>query len=207
MAVLPSAKEGGRHADSDRLRDPHTRQRTLSRRDRRARRIGWAADFPGQPQRSAGPAQSGGQNSTSASELRWRPRSAPRSPKSSVSAQSWQRSAIVAIVGNVSRFPSKAHYFASSEEAWRRSRPQAGRWSDTGSRLPATAASTRSHAHDRRVPGSQRSHARRGVPSEEAETEGKSRREAMRCLHPRRVSDAVYGALVADSGRASLAPA
>jgi hypothetical protein len=144
--------------------DPHTRQRTLSRRDRRARRIGWAADFPGQPQRSAGPAQSGGQNSTSASELRWRPRSAPRSPKSSVSAQSWQRSAIVAIVGNVSRFPSKAH-FASSEEAWHRSRPQAGRWSDTGSRLPATAASTRSHAHDRRVPGSQRSHARRGVPS------------------------------------------
>jgi transposase len=37
-------------------------------------------------------------------------------------------------------------------------------------------------------------------------TEGKSRREAMRCLK-RRVSDAVYGALVADSGRASLAPA
>jgi transposase len=34
----------------------------------------------------------------------------------------------------------------------------------------------------------------------------KSRREAMRCLK-RRVSDAVYGALVADSGRASLAPA
>jgi transposase len=50
---------------------------------------------------------------------------------------------IVAIVGNVSRFPSKAH-FASSEEAWHRSRPQAGRWSDTGSRLPGTAASTRS---------------------------------------------------------------
>jgi transposase len=34
----------------------------------------------------------------------------------------------------------------------------------------------------------------------------KSRREAMRCLK-RRVSDAVYGALVADSGRASLASA
>jgi hypothetical protein len=63
---------------------------------------------------------------------------------------------IVGIVGDVSRFPSKAH-FASSEEAWRRSRLPAARWSGTGSRLPATAVSTRSHAHDRRLPGSQRS--------------------------------------------------
>ena len=36
--------------------------------------------------------------------------------------------------------------------------------------------------------------------------EGESRREAMRCLK-RRVSDAVYGALVADSESASLASA
>src|SRR5215207_9985198 len=73
---------------------------------------------------------------------------------------------ILGIVGDVSRFPSKAH-FASSEQAWRRSKLAVARWSGTGSRLPATALSTRSHAHDRSLPGSQRS-SRPSVSSEEA---------------------------------------
>lgn len=50
---------------------------------------------------------------------------------------------LAGIVGDVARFPSKAH-FASSEQGSPRSRPQAARWSGTGSRSPATAASTRS---------------------------------------------------------------
>jgi hypothetical protein len=73
---------------------------------------------------------------------------------------------ILGIVGDVSRFPSKAH-FASSEQAWRRSKLPVAKWSGTSSRLPATALSTRSHAHDRCLPGSKRS-SRPSVSSEEA---------------------------------------
>ena len=50
---------------------------------------------------------------------------------------------ILGIVGDVSRFPSKAH-FAFYAQAWRRSKLPAARWSGTSSRLPGTAASTRS---------------------------------------------------------------
>jgi hypothetical protein len=48
---------------------------------------------------------------------------------------------IVGAVGNVARFPSKAH-FASSTPARRRWRPPAAMWCATGSRWPATAGST-----------------------------------------------------------------
>ncbi len=51
-----------------------------------------------------------------------------------------------------------------------------------------------------------RSDPRGGAYHRKKPAEGKSRKEAMRCLK-RRVSDAVYRALIADSGRASLAPA
>jgi transposase len=50
---------------------------------------------------------------------------------------------ILGIVGDVSRFPSKAH-FAFYAQAWRRWKLPAARWSGTSSRLPGTAASTRS---------------------------------------------------------------
>jgi transposase len=49
-------------------------------------------------------------------------------------------------------------------------------------------------------------HMRGGAYHRKKLAEGKSRREAMRCLK-RRISDAVYGALVADSGRVSVASA
>ena len=110
---------------------------------------------------------------------------------------------IVGIVGDVSRFPSKAHFAsyagvapieASSGEVVRH------RLSLAGNRhlnqvmhmiavCQARSDSTRGGAYHRKKLA-----------------EGKSRREAMRCLK-RRVSDAVYGALVADSRRASLAAA
>ena len=53
--------------------------------------------------------------------------------------------------------------------------------------------------------GQARSDPRGGAYHRKKLAEGKSRREAMRCLK-RRVWDAVFGALVADSARASLAP-
>ncbi len=51
-----------------------------------------------------------------------------------------------------------------------------------------------------------RSDPRGGAYHRKKLAEGKLRREAMRCLK-RRVSDAVFGALVTDSGGASPAPA
>jgi transposase len=50
-----------------------------------------------------------------------------------------------------------------------------------------------------------RSDTRGGAYHRKKLAEGKSRREAMRCLK-RRISDAVYKVLIADSARASLAP-
>jgi hypothetical protein len=58
---------------------------------------------------------------------------------------------------------------------------------------------------NRRLPSPQRS-SRQGLLPEKKLAEGKSRREAMRCLK-RRVSDAVFKALVTDSVGTSLAVA
>jgi transposase len=110
---------------------------------------------------------------------------------------------IVGIVGNVSRFPSKAHYFASYAGV-----------------APIEASSGEVVRHRLSLAGNRRlnqvmhmvavcqarSGARGRAYYRKKMAEGKSNREAMRCLK-RRVSDAVYGALLADSGRASLAPA
>jgi transposase len=63
---------------------------------------------------------------------------------------------IIGIVGDVRRFPNKEH-FASSEEASLPSKPLAARCAGTRSRWRATVASTRSHAHDRRLPSPKRS--------------------------------------------------
>jgi transposase len=110
---------------------------------------------------------------------------------------------IVGIVGNVARFPSKAHFAsyagvapieASSGEVVRHRLSLAG-----NRRLNQVM-------HTIAVCQARSDHMRGGAYHRKKLAEGKSRREAMRCLK-RRVSDAVYGALVADSGRASLAPA
>ena len=109
---------------------------------------------------------------------------------------------IVGIVGNVARFPSKAHFAsyagvapieASSGEVVRH------RLSLAGNRRLNQVMHMIAVCQARSDPRGRAYHRKKLA-------EGKSRREAMRCLK-RRVSDAVYGALIADSGRASLAPA
>lgn len=108
---------------------------------------------------------------------------------------------IVGIVGNVGRFPSKAHFASYAGVA------------------PIEASSGEVVRHRLSLAGNRRlnkvmhmiavcqarSDPRGGAYHRKKLAEGKSRREAMRCLK-RRVSDAVFGALVADSARASLAP-
>ena len=110
---------------------------------------------------------------------------------------------IVGIVGDVSRFPSKAHFAsyagvapieASSGEVVRH------RLSLAGNRYLNQVMHMIAVCQARSDP------TRGGAYHRKKLAEGKSRKEAMRCLK-RRVSDAVYGALVADSGRASLASA
>ncbi len=109
---------------------------------------------------------------------------------------------IVGIVGDVSRFPSKAHFASYAGVA------------------PIEASSGEVVRHRLSLAGNRRlnqvmhmiavcqarSDTRGGAYHRKKLAEGKSRREAMRCLK-RRVSDAVYRALVADSGHASLASA
>jgi transposase len=107
---------------------------------------------------------------------------------------------ILGIVGNVGRFPSKAHFASYAGVA------------------PIEASSGEVVRHRLSLAGNRRlnkvlhmiavcqarSDPRGGAYHRKKLAEGKSRREAMRCLK-RRVSDAVFGALVADSARASLA--
>jgi transposase len=110
---------------------------------------------------------------------------------------------IVGIVGNVARFPSKAHFASYAGVA------------------PIEASSGEVVRHRLSLAGNRRlnqvmhmialcqargDHTRGRAYHRKKLAEGKSRREATRCLK-RRISDAVYGALVADSARASLAPA
>ena len=108
------------------------------------------------------------------------------------------------IVGDVSRFPSKAHYFASYAGV-----------------APIEASSGEVVRHRLSLAGNRRlnqvvmhmiavcqarSDPRGAAYHRKKLAEGKSRREAMRCLK-RRISDVVFKALVADSRRASLAVA
>ncbi len=108
---------------------------------------------------------------------------------------------IIGIVGNVARFPSKAHFAsyagvapieASSGEVVRHRLSLAG-----NRRLNQVM-------HMIAVCQARSDSTRGGAYHRKKLAEGKSRREALRCLK-RRVSDAVYGALVADSGPVSLA--
>jgi transposase len=109
---------------------------------------------------------------------------------------------IAGIVGDVSRFPSKAHFASYAGVA------------------PIEASSGEVVRHRLSLAGNRRlnkvmhliavcqarSDPRSGAYHRKKLAEGKSRREAMRCLK-RRISDAVFRALVADSERASLAAA
>jgi transposase len=106
---------------------------------------------------------------------------------------------IVAIVGNVSRFPSKAHFAsyagvapieASSGEVVRH------RLSLAGNRRLNQVMHMIAVCQARSDP------TRGGAYHRKKLAEGKSRREAMRCLK-RRISDAVFKALIADSQLAS----
>lgn len=109
---------------------------------------------------------------------------------------------IVGIVGNVTRFPSKAHFASYAGVA------------------PIEASSGEVVRHRLSLAGNRRlnkvlhmiavcqarSDPRGGAYHRKKLAEGKSRREAMRCLK-RRISDAVFRALVTDSECVSLAPA
>lgn len=106
---------------------------------------------------------------------------------------------ILGIVGNVGRFPSKAHFAsyagvapieASSGEVVRHRLSLAGNRSLNQVMHMIAVCQARSDP-------------RGGAYHRKKLAEGKSRREAMRCLK-RRVSDAVFGSLVADSARPSL---
>lgn len=101
---------------------------------------------------------------------------------------------IVGIVGNVARFPSKAHFAsyagvapieASSGEVVRHRLSLAGNRSLNKIMHMIAVCQARSDP-------------RGGVYLRKKLAEGKSRREAMRCLK-RRISDAVFKALLADS--------
>ncbi len=103
------------------------------------------------------------------------------------------------IVGNVARFPSKAHFAsyagvapieASSGEVVRHRLSLAGNRSLNNVMHMIAVCQARSDP-------------RGGAYHRKKLAEGKSRREAMRCLK-RRISDAVYKVLIADSARASL---
>src|SRR5215218_8893890 len=102
---------------------------------------------------------------------------------------------IIGTVGNVARFPTKAHYFAS--------------YSGTA---PVEASSGEVVRHRLSLAGNRklnnalhmvaicqaRSDARGGAYYRKKIAEGKSRKEALRCLK-RRISDAVFKSLMADS--------
>ncbi len=108
------------------------------------------------------------------------------------------------IVGDVGRFPNKEH-FASSEEESLLSKPLAARSLEVQGLAGGKAPPQPGHMH--MIAFCQaRSDPRGKAYYRKKLEEGKSRREAMRCLK-RRVSDVVFKACVADSRRASLAVA
>ena len=109
---------------------------------------------------------------------------------------------IVGIVGDVSRFPSKAHFASYAGVA-----PiEASSGEVVRHRLSLAGNRTLNQVMHMIAVCQARSDLRGGAYHRKKLAEGKSRREAMRCLK-RRVSDAVFKALVADSRRASLASA
>jgi hypothetical protein len=144
-------------------------------------------------------------SSTSASRWRWRWRlRAPPSPRSSAwDRSSWRprSSASWAIMWGGSRAQGALLRLLGGP------RPDRG-LQRGGAQAPALArreaTPQQGHAHEIALCQAP-SDPRGGAYHRKKLAEGKWRREAMRCLK-RRVSDAVFGALVADWARASLAP-
>jgi transposase len=102
---------------------------------------------------------------------------------------------IVGAVGNVARFPTKAHYFAS----YSGTAPVEASSGDVVRHRLSLAGNRRLNYALHMVAVCQaRSDARGGTYYRKKIAQGKSRKEALRCLK-RRISDAVFRSLVADS--------
>ncbi len=102
---------------------------------------------------------------------------------------------IIGTVGSVARFPTKAHYFASYSGTAPLEASSGERWCATGSHWPETARLN--NALHMVAVCQARSDARGGAYYRKKLAEGKSRKEALRCLK-RRISDAVFKSLMAD---------
>jgi transposase len=107
---------------------------------------------------------------------------------------------IVGIVGDVARFPSKGHFASYAGVA-----PIEASSGEVVRHRVSLAGNRRLNKVMHMIAVCQaRSDSRGGAYYRKKLAEGKSRREAMRCLK-RRISDAVFKALVADSECASQA--
>jgi transposase len=102
---------------------------------------------------------------------------------------------IIGAVGSVARFPSKAHYFASYSGT---APVEASSGDVVRHRLSLAGNRHLNYALHMVAICQARSDARGGTYYRKKMAEGKSRKEALRCLK-RRISDAVFRSLVADS--------
>src|ERR671921_1038808 len=102
---------------------------------------------------------------------------------------------IIGTVGNVARFPTKAHYFASYSGT---APVEASSGDVVRHRLSLAGNRKLNYALHMIATCQARSDARGGGYYRKKMAEGKSRKEALRCLK-RRISDAVFKSLVADS--------
>jgi transposase len=110
---------------------------------------------------------------------------------------------IIGTVGNVVRFPTKAHYFASYSGT---APVEASSGDVVRHRLSLASNRKLNYALHMVAVCQARSDARGGAYYRKKVAEGKSRKEALRCLK-RRVSDVVFRSLVADSGAPSSSAA
>jgi transposase len=103
---------------------------------------------------------------------------------------------IIGAVGNVVRFPTKAHYFASSYSGTAPTEASSGEV--VRHRLSLAGNRKLNNALHMVATCQARSDIRGRAYYRKKLAEGKSRKEALRCLK-RRISDAVFKSLVADS--------
>ena len=102
---------------------------------------------------------------------------------------------IIGTVGNVTRFPTKAHFASYSGTA----PVEASSGEKVRHRLSLAGNRHLNYALHMIAVCQARSDARGGIYYRKKLAEGKSRKEALRCCLKRRISDAVYASLVADS--------
>jgi transposase len=109
---------------------------------------------------------------------------------------------IIGTVGNVARFPTKAHFASYAGTA----PVEASSGDVVRHRLSLAGNRKLNYALHMVAVCQARSEARGGAYYRKKITEGKSRNEALRCLK-RRISDVVFRSLVADSGAPSSSAA